>query len=27
MEKSTEPPEIGEFYGFDHMLLWVSNAK
>jgi len=26
-EKPTERPEIGVFYGFDHVTLWVGNAK
>jgi len=26
-EKPTERPEIGEFYGFDHVTFWVGNAK
>jgi 4-hydroxyphenylpyruvate dioxygenase len=26
-EKPTERPEIGVFYGFDHMTFWVGNAK
>jgi 4-hydroxyphenylpyruvate dioxygenase len=25
-EKPTIRPEIGVFYGFDHMTLWVGNA-
>jgi 4-hydroxyphenylpyruvate dioxygenase len=26
-EKPTVRPEIGTFYGFDHVTLWVGNAK
>jgi 4-hydroxyphenylpyruvate dioxygenase len=26
-EKPTERPEIGTFYGFDHVTFWVGNAK
>ena len=26
-EKPTERPEIGVFYGFDHVTFWVGNAK
>lgn len=26
-EKPTERPEIGVFYGFDHVRFWVGNAK
>jgi 4-hydroxyphenylpyruvate dioxygenase len=26
-EKPTIRPEIGVFYGFDHMKFWVGNAK
>uniref|UniRef100_A0A7S3U4Y6 4-hydroxyphenylpyruvate dioxygenase n=1 Tax=Strombidinopsis acuminata TaxID=141414 RepID=A0A7S3U4Y6_9SPIT len=26
-EKPTERPEIGTFYGFDHVRFWVGNAK
>jgi len=26
-EKPTERPEIGVFYGFDHVVFWVGNAK
>lgn len=26
-EKPTERPEIGKFYGFDHVRFWVGNAK
>ena len=26
-EKPTERPEIGKFYGFDHVTFWVGNAK
>jgi len=26
-EKPTERPEIGKFYGFDHVKFWVGNAK
>lgn len=26
-EKPTQRPEIGLFYGFDHVRFWVSNAK
>lgn len=25
-EKPKERPEIGVFYGFDHVQFWVSNA-
>merc|ERR1711953_736070 len=25
-EKPTTRPEIGEFYGFDHVTFWVGNA-
>jgi 4-hydroxyphenylpyruvate dioxygenase len=25
--KPTERPEIGHFYGFDHLVFWVGNAK
>ena len=26
-ERSAEPPEVGRFSGFDHVLFWVGNAK
>jgi 4-hydroxyphenylpyruvate dioxygenase len=26
-DKPTERPEIGKFYGFDHVVFWVGNAK
>jgi len=26
-EKPKERPEIGVFYGFDHVTFWVGNAK
>lgn len=26
-EKPTERPEIGQFFGFDHVTFWVGNAK
>lgn len=26
-EKPTVRPEIGTFYGFDHVKFWVGNAK
>lgn len=26
-EKPTERPEIGKFFGFDHVTFWVGNAK
>jgi 4-hydroxyphenylpyruvate dioxygenase len=26
-ERPTERPAIGKFYGFDHMLFYVNNAK
>jgi 4-hydroxyphenylpyruvate dioxygenase len=25
--KTTERPDIGQFYGFDHVVFWVGNAK
>ena len=26
-KKPETRPEIGKFYGFDHVIFWVGNAK